>query len=106
MTEQAAGHQTEIEVAFEDMTVLSEDGTDIFVLKWDADGGPPPFYVDVSGRRFGFTADTFLLNGHGASLPSFIREEEEAGRIPLLVERDDRYYVYLHDPTAEDEVDE
>jgi hypothetical protein len=97
---------TEIAVTFDDMTVLSEEGVDVFVLNWNDEEDPPPYYVDVGDRRFAFSSSTFQVNGHGPWLPGQLREHEAEGRIPLLVERDDRYYLYLHDPDEGAEEDE
>jgi hypothetical protein len=98
---------TEVEVTFDDMTVLSEDGVDLFVLNWNEFVEPPPYYVDVDGRRFAYSSQTVLVAGRGAVLSDFVREHEAEGLTVLLVERDDRFMLYLHDPAAgaEDEDD-
>ncbi len=98
--------ETDRAVEFEDLFVLSTDGVDIFVLNLNEDDAPPPFYVDVGDRRFSFTSTTYLVKGHGAQLPEFVTAEEAEGRLVLLVERDERYLVYSHDPNAPDEDDE
>ncbi|MYE46563.1 MAG: hypothetical protein F4X25_07395 [Chloroflexi bacterium] len=92
---------SEIEVGFDDLTVLSEGDADVFVLNFNGEDGPPPYYVTVNGRRFSFTGDTFLIFGHSASLSSWVREQEAEGMLVLLGERDDRYLRYVHDPAAE-----
>lgn len=102
MVETAAEALTEIDVTFDDLTVLSEDGVDVFVLHWGVEPAPP-YFIHVGERRFEFSASTLLVSGHSALLPAWVREQEGEGRIPLLVERDDRYYLYLHDPDAEAE---
>lgn len=126
---------TEVVVTFDDMTVLSQGGVDVFVLNWNEGEDPPPYYVvvvgdggelhsvrlrhalvdagarvqdparaGVAGRRFAFAASTLLVTGHRALLADYLREHQAEGRIPLLVERDGRYLVYLHDPhEGEDE---
>lgn len=91
---------TELAVTFDEMTVLTEEGVDVFVLNLDAEEDVPPFYIDVAGRRFAYTGATFLVKGHSALLPRFLREEEAAGRIVILGERDERYYAYVHDAAA------
>ena len=93
-------------VGFDDMTVLSEGGVEVFLLNLDAQEEPPPYYVDVNDRRFHLGSDSFLIFGHSASLPRFVREHEEAGQLVLVVERGGRYLTYLHDPAAADEEDE
>lgn len=108
MTSDTAEQATELTVGFDDLFVLSTDGVDAFVLNWNEAENPPPFYIDVGGRRFAFTADTYLVRGHGADLPRYLTAEEAEGRLALLVERDGRYLVYSHDPNApeDDEDDE
>lgn len=101
MVEQATGSATETEVTFDEMTVLSEDGVDVFVLNWNDPADPPPFYINVAGRRFSYASETFLVAGHSAVMTAQIREHEAEGRTPLLLDRDDRYYLFLHDPAAE-----
>ena len=106
MVEPEAVTATEIEVTFDDLTVLSEEEIDVFVLNWNDGEDPPPYYVDLEGRRFAFTSTTLLLVGHRAVLADYVREQQAEGRIPLLVERDERYYLYLHDPNEGAEEDE
>jgi hypothetical protein len=91
----------DIKISFDDLTVLSEVGFDVFIFNWNEFSSPPPYYVTVEGRRFGFTAQTVLFQGHGALLAGLIAEHEAEGRTVLLVERDDRYLMYVHDAAAE-----
>ena len=102
MVETTTEALTEIEVTFDDLTVLSEGGVDVFVLDWGVESAPP-YFIHVGERRFEFSASTLLVSGHSALLPAWVREQESEGRIPLLVERDERYYLYLHDPAAQAE---
>ena len=99
---------SELAVTFDEMTVLSEGGADVFVLNLNDREDVPPYYVTVNGQRFSFTGDTFLVQGHSAVMPDWVREHEAAGRLVLLAERDDRYIRYVHDPHAleDDEDDE
>jgi hypothetical protein len=91
---------TELAVGFDDMTVLSEDDLELFVLNLDEDPDLPPFYVDVAGRRFAYSSTTFPVKGHSATMPPFVREQEAAGNLVLLVERNNRYMAYVYDPNA------
>lgn len=91
---------TEIAVGFDDMTVLSEGGVDVFLLNMDELEDVPPYYVDVAGRRFSYSSTTFPTKGHSAQLPRFIEEQEAAGNLVLLGERNNRYIAYIHDPNA------
>ncbi|HYM15985.1 MAG TPA: hypothetical protein VEZ14_10535 [Dehalococcoidia bacterium] len=38
---------------------------------------------------------SFLVQGHGALMPPKIRELRAAGKPPVVVERSDRYYVFV-----------
>lgn len=97
---------TEIAVGFDDMTVLSEGGVDVFLLNMDDLEDVPPYYIEVGGRRFSYSSSTFPTKGHGAQLPRFISEQEAAGNLVVLGERQDRYIAYVHDPNAVAEDDE
>ena len=92
---------TELSVGFEDMTVLTTEGVEVFTLDMNPLEDVPPLYVDVHGRRFAFSGTTFPVHGHGAPLPDFVREHEAAGHLVLFGERGSRYYGYVHDPAAE-----
>jgi len=102
----AAEDATSVEVTFEDMYVLAAGDMDAFALNWNERDTPPPFYVVVDGKRFAYTGLTFLVRGYGAALPKFVQEEEQAGRLALFVERDDRLLSYVYDPEAEVEDEE
>ncbi|MDE2696433.1 MAG: hypothetical protein OXH97_07950 [Chloroflexota bacterium] len=97
---------SELAVTFDDMTVLTEGGADVFVVNLNETNEPPPYYVEVGGRRFSFDGSTFLIFGHSAVMPQWVREHEAEGRLVLLGERDDRYLRYVHDPAEEMEEDE
>ena len=97
---------SELAVTFDDMTVLSEGGADVFVVNLNNREEAPPYYVTVNGRRFSFTGDTFLIQGHSAVMPAWVREHEAEGRLVLLGERDDRYVRYVHDPHEIEDVEE
>jgi hypothetical protein len=57
--------------------------------------GPPPYYAAKLGDQEYRYEKSFPIKGHGASLPRFLRQQIEAGNTPLIVERTDRFYVYL-----------
>lgn len=92
---------TEIAAGFNDMTVLTEDGVDVFILNLDELDDVPPYYLDVAGRRFAYSAITFPVKGQSAQLPRFIRTTEADGKLVIMVERKQRYLAYIHDPAAE-----
>lgn len=92
---------TEIAAGFNDMTVFTEDGVDVFILNLDELDDVPPYYLDVAGRRFAYSAITFPVKGQSAQLPRFIRTTEADGKLVIMVERKQRYLAYIHDPAAE-----
>jgi len=59
------------------------------------EGGPPHSQVRFNGREYRYSR-SFPIKGHGASLPRFIREQLDAGKTPLVLERTERFYVYLN----------
>ena len=91
---------TEIAAGFNDMTVLTEDGVDVFILNLDELDDVPPYYLDVAGRRFAYSAITFPVKGQSAQLPRFIRTTEADGKLVIMVERKERYLAYIPDPAA------
>ena len=97
---------TEIAAGFNDMTVLTEDGVDVFILNLDDLEDVPPYYVDVAGRRFAYSSITFPVKGQSAQLPRFIRTTEAEGKLVIMVERKQRYLAYIHDPSAETDDEE
>ena len=106
MTVETAPHQTSVSLTFDDFYVLSAEDIDAFAVNWNERESPPPFYVDVDGKRFAYTGLTFLVRGFGAALPRWVREEEAANHLVLFVERDDRLLAYSYDPNAEAEEEE
>ena len=57
--------------------------------------GPPPYTeATLGGREYRYER-SFPVKGHGANLPDFIREQMNAGKTPLILERANRFYVYL-----------
>ena len=91
---------------YDDFELLGTGDVDVFVLDLNELPGRPPYFVEVDGRRFSLQRETFLVRGHGATMPQWIREQDGAGRIVLLAERGTRYLVYLHDPNAADDGDD
>ena len=90
-------------VTYDQFELLATGDVDTFVLDLNELPTPPPYFIVVDGRRFALHRETFLVRGHGATLPQWLREQEAEGRLALLAERDPRYLVYVHDPNAVDE---
>jgi hypothetical protein len=57
--------------------------------------GPPPYTQAKLGEREYRYERSFPVKGHGAKLPNLLREQMAAGKSPLLLERDERFYLYL-----------
>lgn len=94
----------EVEVSFEDMGVIEDEtGVQAFILDWNLEPAPPPFYVIAEGRRFAFSGETLTVKGHGAKFGRVVTEHEAAGRLVLFVEREGRLLIYVHDPAAQDD---
>jgi hypothetical protein len=101
------GETKTMTLGFSDLHVVSAEEIDVFSLNLNTWDEPIPFYLSVEGREFALQPkNTYLAVGYGGALPAWLREEDEAGRLTVLVERDGRYLVYGHDPTAVDEDDE
>jgi len=103
MTADTAPHQTSVTLTFQDFYVLAAEDVDAFVVNWNERPTAAPFYVEVDGKRFAYAGLTFLVRGHGAELPRWVKDEEEAGRLVLFVEREERLLAYVYDPAAEAE---
>lgn len=88
-------------VTYDDLELLETEDVDSFVLNLNDLPTAPPYFVEVDGRRFSLLRETFLVRGHGATMPRWIREQEAEGRLVLLAERNERYLVYLWDPNAD-----
>ncbi|HEY4684688.1 MAG TPA: hypothetical protein VII57_01445 [Dehalococcoidia bacterium] len=59
-------------------------------------GGPPHVAVKVGDKAYHYDR-SYPFKGQGAVLPRYLREQLAAGKQPLLIERADRFYVYLAD---------
>ena len=96
-----------LDITFNDLNILSTGGVDVLVLnlnEWDND---VPFYLEIDQRLFALQpSNTHLVSGHGAQLPNCITNEESEGRLTILVERNERYLVYIHDTLAVEEDDD
>ena len=57
--------------------------------------GPPPFTQAKLGEQEYRYERSYPVKGHGANLPDFIREQMGAGKKPLVLERENRFYIYL-----------
>lgn len=72
---------------------LPLDGLEVPRLRLHA--GPPPASAIKFGAHEYHYDRSYPIKGHGANLPRYLREQMNAGKKPLVVERVDRFYVYL-----------
>jgi hypothetical protein len=56
-----------------------------------------PTRLNLGSAEYAFDSSIIRL-GHGAVLPQKIRDVRSAGKKPLIVEREDRYYLYVTPP--------
>ncbi len=69
-----------------DMRVLYADLPDLDFI---------PVNVRVGAREFAYQR-SYPAKGYGAVMPAYIRELVEQGRTPLVVERNERYLIFIH----------
>jgi hypothetical protein len=88
------------------MTALQLDAKDLGTLElngsWlpymDLTGeGFLPTHVTMADREYAFSK-SFIIRGHSAVMPQAIQELRAAGKQPLIIQRDDRYYVFVTPP--------
>jgi hypothetical protein len=54
----------------------------------------PQTEIMVGNQEYEYSR-SYPVKGYGAVMPKFLLEQVAAGKKPLIVERMDRYYVYL-----------
>ena len=56
-----------------------------------------PTHVKIVDEDYAFK-QSFNIFGHGAVMPQAIRQFRAEGKKPVVIEREDRYYVYVTPP--------
>jgi len=93
-------------VTEEKETVLEVDPTQLGTLELDGmwvpyvdlyDLGFLPTRLKMVDEEYAFHS-SILIRGHGAVLPGQVRELRAEGKRPMVVERGDRYYVFVTPP--------
>jgi len=56
-----------------------------------------PTRLTVGKDEYGFHS-SMIVFGHGAVLPDRVRSLRAEGKKPIIVEREERYYVYVTPP--------
>jgi hypothetical protein len=81
-----------LELDESELEPLALDGLEVARIRV---GGPPPYSaVKLGGQEYQYER-SFPVKGYGATLPRALREHLAAGKTPLLLERPDRFYLYL-----------
>lgn len=57
-------------------------------------GEPPSVDVRLGGREYRYER-SFPIKGHAAVMPRYLREQAAAGKDLLIIERPDRFYIYV-----------
>jgi hypothetical protein len=85
------------------MDVLDLDPGDLGSLELDGqwvpyvdlyDDGFLPTRVRLGAHEYAFHSSQ-IIRGHGATLPARIRELRAAGKKAIVIQRRDRYYVFV-----------
>jgi hypothetical protein len=85
-----------LEIAPERLDALELDGIWApYVYMGDVDFLPTR--LTVGKDEYGFHS-SMIVFGHGAVLPDRVRELRAEGKKPIIVEREQRYYVYVTPP--------
>ena len=61
------------------------------------DSGFLPTRVKVGADEYAYSS-SMIISGHGAVLPQRIKQLRESGKKPIILERDNRYYVFVSPP--------
>jgi len=56
-----------------------------------------PTHVLMAGSEYAYR-QSFTIRGHGATMPLALAEVRQEGKRPLVVEREDRYYLFVTPP--------
>ena len=70
------------------------DGMIVPAIRRTLEEQAPSANVKVGGEAYLYDR-SYPIKGYSAVLPAYLREQMDAGKRPLLVERPDRVYVYF-----------
>ncbi len=70
------------------------DGITVPMIRMVQEDRPPYFEVKVGDQGYRYER-SYPLKGFSALMPNFIKEQLAAGKKPLIIERPQRYLVYL-----------
>ena len=75
------------------LDVLAVDGLTVSLIRLTA-GGPPTAELRVGGHGYRYDR-SYPIKGYSATMPGYLQQQLAAGKQPLIIERADRFYVYL-----------
>lgn len=55
---------------------------------------PPSSEIKVGGQGYQYDR-SYPIKGHSAVMPGYLRAQMDAGKKPLILERETRFYVYF-----------
>lgn len=93
-TVQALGGTNVLQIREADLGHLEVDGMRLLYVDL-CDFDFVPTRILVGDREFVYQR-SFPVRGHGAIMPPYVRSLIDEARVPLVVERNERYYVYVH----------
>ena len=71
-----------------------DDDLEIPRIRLTMEQSPPYHEIKVGNQAYRYER-SYPIKGHGATLPRFAREQLAAGKQTLVVERRDRFLVYV-----------
>lgn len=75
------------------MEPFLEAGVAVPIIRFNVEE-PPAADLRVGDTAYHYDR-SYPIKGHSAVMPAYLREQLDAGKKPLLIERPDRFYVYL-----------
>ncbi|MBF6601069.1 MAG: hypothetical protein IVW36_11220 [Dehalococcoidia bacterium] len=85
-----------MELDARELGTLELDGNWVPYLDLTGEGFLPT-HVTMADRDYAFK-ESFIIRGHSATMPQAIRGLRADGKRPLVIQRDDRYYVFVTPP--------
>ena len=76
-----------------DLEPLEMDGLVVPLIRLPGET-PPDAQVAVAGKEYQYDR-SYPDPGYAAVMPAYLREQMAAGKRPLLIERPERFYLYL-----------
>jgi hypothetical protein len=70
------------------------DGLQAPLIKLTLEPDPPHAQVVVGKLAYQYDC-SYPIKGYSAVMPGYIKEQMAAGKLPLILERASRYYVYF-----------